>query len=424
MGALSKRESGAGETGHASLLAPPAFQVMVKPRGSICNLDCSYCFYLEKEKLYPGASFRMSDELLENYIRQYIAAQRVPQVVFAWQGGEPTLMGLEFYRKAVKLQQQYRRPGMRIFNALQTNGTRLDDAWCAFFREHDFLIGLSLDGPRELHDAYRVDKGGQPTFDRVMSGLDLLKKHRVEFNILTCIHAANTNHPLEVYRFLRDEVGTHYIQFLPIVERMPALRLQGETQVSSRSVSGEAYGHFLNTIFDEWVRRDVGNVSVQMFDVALSIWLGEPAGLCIFDETCGQGLAMEHNGDVYSCDHFVEPGYHLGNMQVIPLAELAGSVKQRTFGLAKRETLPRYCRECPVAFACHGGCPKDRFIQTPDGEPGLNYLCAGYKAFFSHVDMPMRQMVALIRQRRPLTEIMALLAHQCQGQANKTPLCG
>ncbi len=389
MRVLSSHEP--GETGHTSLLAPPAFQVMVKPRGSICNLDCSYCFYLEKEKLYPGASFRMSDELLDEYIRQYIAAQRVPQVVFAWQGGEPTLMGLKFYRKAVELQQRYRRSGMRIFNALQTNGTRLDDAWCAFFHEHDFLIGLSLDGPRELHDAYRVDKGGQPTFDRVMTGLALLKKHQIEFNILTCVHSANADHPLEVYRFLRDEVGTQYIQFLPIVERMPALRSQAETWVSSRSVNGEAYGRFLNTIFDEWIQRDVGRISVQMFDVALSIWSGEPSGLCVFDETCGQGLAMEHNGDVYSCDHFVEPDYHLGNMQFIPLAELAGSVRQRTFALAKRETLPRYCRECPVIFACHGGCPKDRFIQTPDGEPGLNYLCAGYKAFFSHVDAVFRE---------------------------------
>jgi uncharacterized protein len=292
---------------------------------------------------------------------------------------------------------------MRIFNALQTNGTRLDDAWCAFFREHDFLIGLSLDGPYEMHDTYRVDKGGQPTFDRVMAGLALLKKHQVEFNILTCVHAANMDHPLEVYRFLRDEVDAQYIQFLPIVERLPALRSRQETRVSSRSANGEAYGHFLNTIFDEWVRRDVGRVSVQMFDAALSIWLGEPSGLCIFDETCGQGLALEHNGDVYSCDHFVEPDHHLGNMQLIPLAELAGSVRQRTFGLAKRETLPRYCRECSVAFACHGGCPKDRFIQTPDGEAGLNYLCAGYKAFFSHVDRPMRQMVTLLHQHRPLT---------------------
>ncbi|GHO90291.1 anaerobic sulfatase maturase [Reticulibacter mediterranei] len=409
MRALSKHELVAGGTGHKSLMIPPAFQVMVKPRGSLCNLDCSYCFYLEKEKLYPGASFRMSDELLEEYIRQYIAAQWVPEVVFAWQGGEPTLMGLEFYRKAVALQQKYRRPGMRILNALQTNGTRLDDPWCAFFREHNFLIGLSLDGPRKLHDAYRVDKGGQPTFDRVMAGLSLLKQHQVEVNVLTCVHTANVDDPLAVYRFLRDEVGARYIQFLPIVERMPATGSQEETQVSPRSVDGEAYGHFLNTVFDEWVRRDVGQVSVQMFDIALAIWLGEPSGLCIFDETCGQGLAMEHNGDVYACDHFVEPGYLLGNMQIIPLAELAGSVRQRAFGLAKREALPRYCRECPVAFACHGGCPKDRFIQTPDGEPGLNYLCAGYKAFFSHVDAPMKLMSALIRQGRPVTDVMTAL---------------
>jgi radical SAM protein with 4Fe4S-binding SPASM domain len=249
----------------------------------------------------------------------------------------------------------------------------------------------------------------EKAYDRVMAGLTLLKQHQVEFNVLTCVHAANADHPLEVYRFLHDEVGTRYMQFLPIVERMHPLRFQEGAQVSPRSVNGEAYGHFLNTIFDEWVQRDVGQVCVQMFDVALAIWLGEPAGLCIFDETCGRGLAMEHNGDVYSCDHFVEPRYHLGNMQVIPLAELAGSVRQRAFGFAKRETLPRYCRQCPVAFACHGGCPKDRFIQTPDGESGLNYLCAGYKAFFTHVDTPMKLMSALIRQGRPATDVMTLL---------------
>jgi uncharacterized protein len=382
---------------------------MVKPRGSICNLDCKYCFYLAKEHLYPDASFRMSDELLEDYTRQYIAAQRTPEVVFAWQGGEPTLMGLEFYRKAVALQHKYRRPGMRILNALQTNGTLLNEEWCAFFHEHHFLIGLSLDGPRALHDAYRVDKGGAPTFEKVMAALELLKRHQVEFNILTCVHAANVNHPLDVYHFLRDEVGTEFIQFIPIVERLHPLRFQEGAQVSERSVSGEAYGQFLNTIFDEWVRRDVGRVFVQMFDVALAAWLGEPSGLCIFDETCGLGLAMEHNGDIYSCDHFVEPRHHLGNMQIIPLAELVGSAKQHHFGLAKRETLPRYCRECPVRFACNGGCPKDRFIQTPDGEDGLNYLCASYKAFFTHVDAPMRQMATLVRQRRPTSEVMAPL---------------
>ena len=391
------------------VVAPPAFQVMLKPRGSICNLDCQYCFYLAKEQLYPDATFRMSDELLEEYTRQYIAAQRVSEVVFAWQGGEPTLMGLEFYRKAVALQHKYRRPGMRILNALQTNGTHLDDEWCVFFHEHHFLIGLSMDGPRPLHDAYRVDKGGQPTFDKVMAGVQLLQRHQVEFNILTCVHAANVYHPLDVYRFLRDEVGAAFIQFIPIVERVHPLRFQEGTQVSPRSVTGEDYGRFLNTIFDEWVRRDVGHVSVQMFDVALAIWLGESPGLCIFDETCGRGLAMEHNGDVYSCDHFVEPHHHLGNMQIIPLADLAGLDKQRRFGLVKRDTLPRVCRECPVFFACHGGCPKDRFLHTSDGEPNLNYLCASYKAFFMHVDAPMKQIRMLVQQNRPIADIMTLL---------------
>jgi uncharacterized protein len=389
--------------------AAPAFQVMLKPRGPICNLDCRYCYYLAKEELYPGAGFRMSDELLEEYTRQYIAAQRAPEVVFAWQGGEPTLMGLEFYRRAVALQQKYRRPGIRILNTLQTNGTRLDDEWCAFFHEHNFLIGLSLDGPRHLHDSYRVDRGGQPTFDRAMDGLTKLQRHQVEFNILTCLHAANADFPLDVYRFLRDEVGAECMQFIPIVERMHPLRFQEGTRVSSRSVSGEAYGRFLNTVFDEWIQHDIGRVSIQMFDVALAIWLGEPSGLCIFDETCGRGLAMEHNGDVYSCDHFVEPRHRLGNMQVIPLADLSCSAKQRRFGLAKSETLPRTCRECPVLFACRGGCPKDRLLQTPDGEPGLNYLCAGYKAFFTHVDAPMQRMSALIRRGSPITDVTTLL---------------
>jgi uncharacterized protein len=409
MRALSDNEQSLDGRGKSPVLAPSAFQVMLKPRGSICNLDCQYCFYLDKEQLYPGASFRMSDELLEEYTRQYIAAQRVPEVVFAWQGGEPTLMGLQFYRKAVALQEKYRRPEMRILNALQTNGTRLDDEWCTFFHEHHFLIGLSLDGPRPLHDAYRVDKGGQATFDKVMAGLNLLQRHQVEFNILTCVHAANADHPLDVYRFLRDEVGAEFIQFIPIVERIHPLRFQEGAQVSPRSVTGEAYGRFLNAVFDEWIWHDVGRVCVQIFDVALAIWLGAPSGLCIFDETCGRGLAMEHNGDVYSCDHFVEPRHRLGNMQVIPLADLAGSTKQQRFGLAKRDTLPRACHECPVLFACHGGCPKDRFLQTPDGEPGLNYLCAGYKAFFTHVDAPMKQIRTLVQQDRPVADVMTLL---------------
>jgi uncharacterized protein len=391
---------------------PAAFHIMLKPRGAVCNLDCQYCYFLSKERMYPGSRFRMADDLLENYTRQYIEAQRVPEVTFAWQGGEPTLMGLDFFRRAVELQQKYRRPGMRVFNALQTNGTLLDDAWCEFFREHDFLIGLSLDGPRELHDAYRVDKGGQPTFDRVMAAADRMKQQHVEFNILTTVHAANAGHGLEVYRFLRDQVGTQFVQFIPIVERDNATGYQEGERVTNRSVTGRQYGEFLIAVFDEWVRHDVGRLYVQVFDVSLAAWLGERPGLCIFDETCGQALAMEHNGDLFSCDHFVEPRHKLGNIADIPLLEMVGSPQQIAFGLAKRETLPRYCRECPVRFVCNGGCPKDRILKTPDGEPGLNYLCEGFKAFFTHIDGPMKFMAAELRARRPPANVMRHLAQQ------------
>jgi uncharacterized protein len=392
--------------------ALPAFHVMLKPRGAVCNLDCAYCYYLSKERLYPGSHFRMSDALLEEYTRQYIEAQPVPEVTFAWQGGEPTLIGLDFFRRAIGFQQRYRRPGMHIHNALQTNGVTLDDAWCRFFREHDFLVGISLDGPRDLHDAYRVDKGSKPTFDRVMAGLELLKKHGVEFNVLTTVHAANADHPLEVYRFLRDEAGAMFIQFIPILERDNETGFQEGEKVTARSVTGRQYGDFLIAIFDEWVRQDVGRVFVQIFDAALAAWLGQRPGLCIFEETCGTALAMEHNGDLYSCDHFVEPRYKLGNMQDVPLAEMVGSGPQRQFGLAKRDTLPRYCRECRVRFVCNGGCPKNRILHTPDGEPGLSFLCAGYKAFFTHIDRPMRMMVAEMRAGRPAANIMLQLARE------------
>lgn len=381
---------------------------MAKPRGAICNLDCEYCFYLRKEDLYQGSSFRMGDQALESYVRQYIAAQHVPEVNFAWQGGEPTLMGLDFFRSAVMYQKKYARPGKRIENALQTNGTLLDDEWCKFFAENRFLIGISLDGPREAHDFYRKDKGSAPTFDRVLRAVQLLKKHKVDFNILTCVSAANVEQPLEVYHFLRDEIGAEYIQFIPIIERENATGFQEGTALTSRSITGEQYGRFLISIFDEWVRRDVGMVFVQMFDTALGRWLGAPGGLCVFQETCGLALALEHNGDVYSCDHFVEPRHRLGNLLETPLTELVGSVQQKQFGLDKRESLPRYCRECPVLFACNGGCPKDRTELTPDGEPGLNHLCSGFKAFFTHVDEPMRIMAGLLRQRRPAAEIMKI----------------
>jgi uncharacterized protein len=411
--------------------APPAFHILAKPTGAICNLDCKYCFFLSKEMLYPGSRFRMADELLEEYMRQYIEAQAVPQVTVAWQGGEPTLMGVDFFRRSIEFAEKYKKPDMTIEYTIQTNGTTLDDEWGEFFREHSFLVGISIDGPQALHDAYRVDKGGKPTFDRVMRGLDLLKNHNVDFNVLCTVHAANADHPVEVYRFFRDELGAEFIQFIPIIERasettLPVANLgwgerPGETRplyiqegdlVTERSVQPEQYGRFLIGIFDEWVRRDVGRVYVQHFDVALGAWVGQPGGVCIFAPTCGNALAIEHNGDLYSCDHFVEPDYLLGNIQDVPMIELVASDEQRKFGQDKQDSLPRYCRECEVRFACHGGCPKNRFIETPDGEPGLNYLCAGYKAFFNHIDQPMRIMAELLRRDRAPAEIVQILAAQ------------
>jgi len=382
---------------------------MTKPRGAVCNLDCKYCYFLKKEELYPGVELRMSDDVLESYTRQYIEAQRVPEVTFAWQGGEPTLMGLEFFERAVEFQKKHRKPGMKVINALQTNGTILDDEWCAFFKEHDFLIGLSLDGPRKLHDKYRVDKGGKASFDRVMEGLDFLKKHQVEFNILTTVHAGNVEHPLDVYRFLRDEVGTQFIQFIqfiPIVERKNDSGYQEGFKVTKRSLTGKGYGQFLIAIFDKWLRQDVGRVYVQIFDIALGVWYGQRAGLCIFEETCGLALAMEHNGDLYSCDHYVEPNFFLGNIDQENLMDLVASDEQSQFGSAKRDRLPRYCQECEVRFICNGGCPKNRIRRTPDGEEGLNFLCQGYKTFFNHIDEPMKVMVQLLRTGRPPADVM------------------
>jgi uncharacterized protein len=395
--------------------AASAFHVLTKPTGAICNLDCKYCFFLSKEELYPNSRFRMTDETLERYVRQQLDAQQGPEVTLAWQGGEPTLMGLDFFRRSVELADRHRRPEQAVQHTIQTNGTLLDDDWCRFFKAHRFLVGLSLDGPRTMHDAYRVDKGGHPTFDKVVRAWRLLRQHQVDVNLLCTVNAANQDHPLEVYRFFRDELGARYLQFIPIVERVNAdgrTRFQEGSTVTGRSVGSEAWGRFLIAIFDEWVRRDVGTVFVQMFDAALASWVGAPPAICIFAETCGDAVALEHTGDLYSCDHFVEPGYLLGNIARTPLAELVGSPAQRAFGAAKRDTLPRYCRECPVRFACHGECPKNRFILTPDGEPGLNYLCAGYKAFFTHVDRPMRLMAELLRRGRYADEAMGILASE------------
>jgi uncharacterized protein len=313
---------------------------------------------------------------------------------------------------------------MRVANSLQTNATTLDEEWCEFLRANDFLIGVSLDGPRELHDAYRIDKGGAPTFDRVRRGIALLQKHRVEFNILTTVHAANAEHPLEVYRFLRDEIGARFIQFIPIVERDNATGFQEGNAVTARSVTGKQYGDFLVAIFDEWVKREVGRVFVQIFDVALGVWLGQRASLCICAETCGDALALEHNGDLFACDHFVEPRYKLGNLADTALIEMVGSARQRQFGADKRDALPRYCRECAVRFVCNGGCPKDRIRATPDGEPGLNFLCEGFKTFFTHIDAPMKTMADLIRRERPPSEIMLLRAHAQAGLEEKFARAG
>ena len=389
---------------------PPAFNVMVKPVGAKCNLACAYCYYLEKESLYPQGQHQMSLKVLESFTRQYIKAQQAPEVVFNWQGGEPLLRGLKFYQAAVGLQRKYARHGVKVTNTLQTNGTLLDEQWCQFFRENEFLIGISIDGPRKLHDAYRLDRGGSASFEGVMAGISLLKEQQVEYNILSTVHAANADHPLEVYRFFRDAVEAQFIQFIPIVERQfdnPGSQ-EGST-ITEQSVTAEQYGNFLIAIFDEWVRRDVGKLFVQIFDVSLGAWLGQPGGLCIFAPTCGTGLAMEHNGDLYACDHFVEPDFMLGNIKGERMLKLVASQQQYQFGNDKHDKLPSYCQECMVRFACHGGCPKNRFINTPDGETGLNYLCQGYKAFFSHIDQPMKTMAELIRQRRSPALIMQML---------------
>ena len=329
-------------------------------------------------------------------------------------------MGLDFYRRAIELQNKYRKPGMVFENTMQTNGTLLTDEWCEFFKENNYLIGISIDGPRELHDAYRVNKGGAGTFDDVMRGLRLLQKHGVEYNVLTTVNRINGDYPLEVYRFHRDEVGADWIQFIPIVERIDDQGLalyQKGTTVSDSSVQPEQFGHFLTTIFDEWVHNDVGDVFVQTFEAAVGNWRGLPSsGVCVFNETCGGALALEHNGDLYSCDHFVEPDYWLGNIADTDMIELVSSDKQRQFGQDKLDTLPRQCLTCEVRFACHGEChgecPKNRFISTVDGDPGLNYLCAGWYEFFTHIDHPMKIMAALIQAGRSAVEVMPILARE------------
>jgi len=415
---LERAASGAAPSQKPRQLS--GFHIMAKPLGPVCNLDCKYCYYLEKEKLYPEtSSWVMPDEVLDSYIRQYIESQEAPAVSFAWQGGEPTLLGINYFRKILELEKKYAN-GKRIENALQTNGILLDDEWGEFLAKNKFLVGISIDGPSELHDCYRVNKGGQPTFPAVLRGLRYLQKHGVEFNTLTVVHHRNSRWPHEVYEFLK-EAGSRHMQFIPLVEREAKARdssglvLIGpshgrDAAVSEWSVEPLQFGKFLCAIFDDWVRRDVGRCFVQIFDVALESWLGVPQSLCVFRETCGGAMAVEHNGDLYSCDHFVYPEYRLGNIMKVPIGSLAGSEQQRQFGVDKRAALPRYCLQCEVRFACNGECPKHRFATTPDGEWGLNYLCAGYKLFFRHIDPYMKFMASELRQGRAPANVM----HQFQ----------
>jgi uncharacterized protein len=354
----------------------------------------------------------MSDEVLEAYIRQTLEGHRTPQVTIAWQGGEPTLMGLDFFRKAVELELKYAAPGMRIENTLQTNGVLLDDEWCEFLREHGFLVGLSLDGPRELHDAYRRDPRGRSVFDKVVGAVRLMQKHQVEFNILCTVNAVNSRRPLDVYRFFRDELQTPYLQFIPIVERDNDTGDQTGTTVTDRSVDGRQYGRFLIEIFDEWVHHDVGTMFVLFFDGVLAAYVSGESSLCVLRSACGEGVALEHTGDVYSCDHYVEPACLLGNILETPIRDLVLSDKQRAFGAAKSLTLPAACRDCRWLFACNGECPKNRVLATANGESGLNWLCEGLQALFEHTEHPMRLMADLLKRGRPAGEVMGMLEEE------------
>jgi uncharacterized protein len=407
-----------------------AFNVMAKPSGPICNLDCKYCFYLEKENLYPKVdNFKMPFDVLESFIRQKIRAHKVQSVHFAWQGGEPTILGVDYFRKVVEFQKKF-ADGKTITNAFQTNGVLLDDEWCKFFSENNFLIGISIDGPEEIHNKYRVNKGNSPTFDQVIKGINYLKKYKVDFNTLTVVHRENSYKPLEVYNFLK-EIGSGFMQFIPIVERIAENPKDGlnlvspifkdSASVTDWSVEPIQFGNFLCAIFDEWVRKDVGKIFVQLFDVSLESWYGMQPSLCVFRETCGDAMIIEHNGDVYSCDHFVYPENKLGNIMKNPLESLVNSGQQRKFGTDKLMSLPNYCKNCEVRFACNGECPKHRFIKTPDGEDGLNYLCAGYKKYFTHIDVYMNFMVNELRNKRPPANIMRWSLEKDKGFPSLNP---
>ncbi|HBK95672.1 MAG TPA: anaerobic sulfatase maturase [Porphyromonadaceae bacterium] len=400
-----------------SVFAPFAkpLYVMLKPVGSRCNLDCDYCYYLEKANLYTEKKNHvMSEELLEKFIKEYIESQTMPQVLFTWHGGETLMRPLSFYKKAVQLQKKY-SGGRQIDNSIQTNGTLLTDDWCRFFKENNFLVGISIDGPQEFHDEYRRDKMGRPSFHKVMRGLELLNKHGVEYNCMAVVNDYNVDFPLEFYRFLKT-TGSRFIQFTPIVERIlkknsplklaTAVDRTDAVELAPFSVSPEKWGRFLCAIFDEWVKEDVGQFFVQLFDSTLANWVGEQPGLCTMARTCGHAGVMEFNGDVYSCDHFVFPEYRLGNIYASPLASMMYSDEQLTFGSDKFDKLPRQCKECDFLFACYGECPKNRFVNDRYGNPGLNYLCKGYYTFFSHVAPYMDFMKRELLAERPPANVM------------------
>ena len=388
------------------LTASREFQVMVKPIGPICNLECRYCYYLQKTELYPkGESFRMPDDLLESYIVQHIAACPKELIYFSWHGGEPTALGLDYFRKIVELQRLHQPAGRRILNGIQTNGILLDEEWCRFLAAEQFDVGLSLDGPKELHDDYRVSKGGKPTHKQVVQAWRLLQRHRIPCNLLCVVHDRNVHHPMAVYRFFK-EMGVEFLQFLPLVLR----RADGaDGSVTPETVPAEAYGRFLSQIFHEWVRQDAGRIGIQNFDEAVRPFLLEDHAVCVFKQTCGDVVAMEHNGDLFSCDHFVDREHCLGNIRETPLAEMLESPTQREFGRRKWDRLPRYCIECDVLAMCNGGCPKDRFLRTPEGEEGLNYLCAGLKVFFTYSTPYLQKLATFWQSGEPLDRLMHLL---------------
>ena len=400
----------------ATPFAKPLY-VMLKPAGAHCNLACKYCYYLEKNNLYQNSHRHlMSDEMLEQFTREYIEAQTMPQVLFTWHGGEPLMRSIDFYKKALALQKKYAH-GKQIDNVIQTNGTLLTDEWCEFFAKNHWLVGISIDGPQEYHDHYRVTPAGKPSWEKVMQGIQLLKKHRVEWNAMAVVNAYNAEHPLEFYHFFRDN-GCQYLQFTPIVERLTehedgrtlaSLADDREIPLADASVTPQQWGNFLCTIFDDWVRHDVGKTFVEIFDCTLANWMGVLPGICAYSKECGHAGVMEHNGDVYSCDHFVFPEYKLGNIRELSLIDMLYGEKQQTFSRLKHTSLPRQCKECDMEFACHGECPKNRFEKDKYGEPGLNYLCQGYYQYYSHVAPYMDFMKRELLAQRPPANIMNVL---------------